>query len=412
MDHLSDEECVRVAAAGMIDDDRATRHIASCSDCNRRLNEWGAFIAALRLPTVWEKPALKRSPRPETEPTALFERVSAQKFETLEDEPFSPQLMRAGLDVAHALLRRAPRDSLRLTDTLGSILKRSGLDYPEIAGEIAKDRANALRRLMRYGEAFEALDEAEREYRKLPAPYYELAFVEWGRATLLFALKRYAEASDKAALVRGMFVEFGDDVSAAEVQLLQGGIAFDQGDIQNARVLFVEAAEVLETHDPRPSLALVYQNLCTCDVRLAALDSARESYRRASALLQQFGMAAEVVRLSWSLWEAFAAREDPDAALPYLREAAKGFHDLGMEGDAAEVGLDILEQLVALRRFDEAVPLAREIAALCQRVGVTIDVANAMSYLEQAVKEARATPRFVRDTKVLVAASLRGESRA
>src|SRR5213075_1983814 len=109
-------------------------------------------------------------------------------------------------------------------------------------------------------------------------------------------------------------------------------------------------------------------------------------------------------------WEAFAAQGKGETALPCLREAAAGFSALGMEGDAAEVGLDILEQLVALERYEEAIPLARDIASICQREGVALDVANAVAYLEQAVRATRATAEFVRQTKLFVGARFRGET--
>lgn len=83
---------------------------------------------------------------------------------------------------------------------------------------------------------------------------------------------------------------------------------------------------------------------CTCDLRLGDFSNAREFHHRARALLHRFDMHAEVVRLSWSVWDAIAIAGDPDMALPYLQDAATEFRAIGMAADAAEVGLDILEQ--------------------------------------------------------------------
>src|SRR6185369_1266999 len=137
---------------------------------------------------------------------------------------------------------------------------------------------------------------------------------------------------------------------------------------------FVQARDVLEPYPDRAALALAYQNLCTCELRLGRLQDARAHYAQAIVLLRRFEMDAELVRLAWSVWEALAQRGDREAALPYLQQAAAGFHAIGMAGDAAEAGLDILEQLIALERYEEAIPLARRIASLCSRSGVAIDI--------------------------------------
>jgi len=401
---------MRVAADGDVEGSLAG-HLDVCQTCTQSVNDWKAFIGALRMPAVWTEPAVEQHAADSEELVAKIRRMTAEEFGQLINEPVSRELLlEAGIEVAHELVRRAPRDALHLADVLRDILMYANPDLPAIAGTIAKERANALRRLMRYSEAAEALDEAEMEYRRLVAPFYELAFVEWGRATLAFALKQFPEARDRAASARGVFLEYGDEIAAAEVRLLEGGIAFDAGDIREARRRFEEAAAVFVQHKERPALALAYQNLCTCDLRLGALEDAQRFHALACDLLKRFDMKAEAVRLSWSVWEAFAAQGKRETALPCLREAAAGFSALGMEGDAAEVGLDILEQLVALERYEEAIPLARDIASICQREGVALDVANAVAYLEQAVRATRATAEFVRQTKLFVGARFRGET--
>lgn len=408
--HLREDECMRIAADGDIEEPLA-RHLDVCQTCTQSVNDWKAFIGALRMPAVWAEPAEEQHSLNSAELVAKIRRMTAEEFGQLMNEAVSRELLlEAGIEVTHELVRRAPRDALRLADVLRDILTYAKLDLPAIAGTLAKERANALRRLMRYGEAAEALDEAELEYRRLVAPFYELAFVEWGRATLAFALRQFREARARAANAWAVFIEFGDEIAAAEVRMLEGGIAFDEGDLEEARRCFEEVASVLEQHTERPALALAYQNLCTCDLRLGALDDAQRFHALACAFLKRFDMKAEAVRLSWSVWEAFAAHGEREAALSYLCEAAADFSALGMEGDAAEVGLDILEQLIALERYDEAIPLARDIASICQREGVAVDVANAVAFLEQAVRATRATAGFVRRTRLFVEARLRGEA--
>lgn len=409
MQHPTESEIIGFAGGGRTDD-RTVDHLKACADCRRTAEDWKLFIDLLRLPGVWRANDIPAPARTQAELVAEIERMPSDEYTQLASLPFSIELVRATLEVAHDRLRRSPREALKLTEALTNVVASADVELSEVAGDIAKERANALRRLTRYAEALEALDEAEEEYRKLPAPFVEIAFVEQGRATVFFALKRFGEARQKAAAARTTFLEFGETVNAAEVRLLEGGITFDEGDTEGARSLFDEARVEFEKHGETPALALAYQNLCTCDLRLGAAKDARDFHTRAIPLLRRFGMEAEAVRLSWSVWEALAAKGDRETALPYIREAAAAFSALGMDGDAAEVGLDILEQLVALERYEEAIPLARDIATICQRTGVTPDVANALAYLEEAVRATHATAEFVKRTKTFVEARLRGAS--
>ncbi len=62
-----------------------------------------------------------------------------------------------------------------------------------------------------------------------------------------------------------------------------------------------------------------------------------------------------------------------------------------------------------LRKSDEAIPPAHDIVTVCGRQEVAVDVANALAYLEQAVRAAAATADFVRNTRRFVGARLHDE---
>jgi tetratricopeptide (TPR) repeat protein len=405
--HLSEDEVTAIATNDS-PDHRSASHIEECFDCRRRVDEYLRLIAMLGEPEVWS--SLDEQMHREDLLAKEIAAMTAEARECLAHAPFSPVLLRAGLTVARELLRRAPKDSLRLIEILGETLTRSGIRRMDLAGEIKKERAHALRRLAKFAESLNALNAAERAFRDLPAPFYELAFIDWGKATLSFQTKQYKTALTQANSARSVFLDFGDEISAAEVQLLRGAIAFDQGDLATARRAFEESCTALEPYGERPALALAYQNLCTCDLRLGDLSSARASYESAVPLFKRFGMTVESVRLSWSIAEAFAARGERDVAWPYLDRAAVGFLSMDMEADAAELGLDILEQLVALRQFEAAARLAVDVVSVSTRTGVAQDVAQELAYLTEAIRGARATPAFVRAIKTYMLARREGKA--
>src|SRR5947207_12448219 len=57
--HLRDDECMRVAADGDVEGSLAG-HLDVCQTCTQSVNDWKAFIGALRMPAVWTEPAVEQ----------------------------------------------------------------------------------------------------------------------------------------------------------------------------------------------------------------------------------------------------------------------------------------------------------------------------------------------------------------
>ena len=149
----------------------------------------------------------------------------------------------------------------------------------------------------------------------------------------------------------------------------------------------------------RETLARVWSNLASCDIRLGAIASAQEYAAKASALFDVLDMEGEAVRLLWSLGESLIARGRIDDALRYVNGAAERFEKLGMIGNAISARCDTLGALLDRGDLQAAADIAARAANDFIRVGADADAAHALDYLRRATSAARATRPLVEQVR-------------
>jgi tetratricopeptide (TPR) repeat protein len=318
-------------------------------------------------------------------------------------------LVRRLIHEARARHERVPLDALTMLDLAVEITESLVPRGLHMEGELWKERGNALRHLGRYPEALRALDRADRAYGQVPATTFERAFVLWARATVYWAMKRFDDARALASRAEETFREYGDDVDAARVQILEGGIRFDEGDIAGARAVFDGALPIIEQFEDEETLARLLANLCTCDVRLGDIARGRTYGAHAAALFAKLGMDTEALRLFWSVAEALAVTGANDGALGQLQQTAARFERLGMLGVAADVSLDTVRFLLADGKYEEAARLAASLAARFRSENDAVDTAHAFAYFQEAATKPRATPALVDYVRFYLDARAGGE---
>ena len=204
----------------------------------------------------------------------------------------------------------------------------------------------------------------------------------------------FTESAEPEEVI-SMLREYHDEIHAAQVQLLEGGVRFDEGDIVGARAVFETVLPAIERFEDEETLARLFANLCTCEIRLGDVSHARAHGVRAAALFACLRMDTEALRLFWSVAEAMAEASNRDVALEQLRETAAQFASVGMLGVAADVSLDTLRLLLDDGRYDEAARLAALLAARFRQEEVAIDAAHAFAYFQEAAAAQQATPALV-----------------
>jgi len=397
----------------LVDLAKVRDHLSLCDDCRAQFEELKVWNASLSDRTLWAlRPVqtetvdplgiMALSARAAAEDAAADDLVATLPVDQIEAwraasaaplEHRTAGLVRRLIREARTRYERAPVDALTILDVALEIAESLTPRTLHLEGELWKERGNALRLLGRYPEALRALDKAETAYGKVPVAEFDRAFVIWARATVYWAMKRFEDARALASRAEETFREFHDEIHVAQIQLLEGGIRFEEGDIVGARTVF-EAIRPAEQFEDEETLARLFANLCTCDMRLGNLARGRTQGARAAALFARLGMDTEALRLFWSVAEAMAT-DAPDGALGQLHEAAERFERLGMLGVAADVSLDTLRLLLDDGKFEEATRLAASLAARFGQEEVAIDAAHAFAYFQEAAAALRATPALL-----------------
>ncbi|MCU1347252.1 MAG: hypothetical protein JWO56_282, partial [Acidobacteria bacterium] len=298
-------------------------HLAGCTRCQETLVELARFAAALREPAVWELtseapltdvgPFVELARRIAEEDRAAAEfirRFRPLDFETWEvrlraaPESWSPGLVRGLLGIAREQHNASPRNALVVLDCAMFVLRSSTPRALRLEGDVWKERGNALRLLGEYAGALAALDTAELCYRTFPAPAFDCASVDWGRASVNFALKQFRTARRYAAAAAEVFEAHGDRERLSQLRILEGSILFDEGNVRAAADTFGAVVSALSDGSDDETLARALANLSGCEIRSGAVRAACELGRLAASLYGRLNMPAEAVRLYWSLADA------------------------------------------------------------------------------------------------------------
>lgn len=396
-------------------------HLLGCSECVATLDGLRSLLATLDDTDVHEfakrkrhapDPALVADATERARRAADEDRDAEETFDLLMRLPIEkwssyvserPSVCTEGL-IRRLILEardefdRRAKHSLRIlavASDVASSLADMRVRF-EYFATIAKERSNALRMLSRYAEALNELERAKIFLNQLPVRAFDIALLEWARASVLFHMTRYTEALGAVRRAAKVLRQFGDIPRAQQARLLEAGIIYEMGDAEAALATYQRLETYFREQDDLSTLARVIANIAECEVRLDRAEAALTNAHRAMKLYEQLDNPSERTRVQWTLGEQLLRQGDYERALKQLHSAATAFEALGMESEAGGALLDIVEIHVTTGQWDEAIALAHYLGNLFAKLDAPAHAARAFSYLRDAVEARRASVELVK----------------
>ena len=108
----------------------------------------------------------------------------------------------------------------------------------DLRGRAWKERANALNQLGEPAAALDALDHAERAYKRLTSNTLGLGNVALVRAGAYFCLERLPEADREVRIAEELYERLGDAERRTQALFLRGNIKYESRELEGAAALF------------------------------------------------------------------------------------------------------------------------------------------------------------------------------
>lgn len=183
---------------------------------------------------------------------------------------------------------------------------------------------------------------------------------------------------------RRRFSQSGDTRRAANAELLEANILFEQGQTDAARAKWLRLTKVLAALKRGEDLGRVWINLGVCEIRRQRPADARRWLNLAHAAFRALKNTAEIARTRWNMGTYIASFEDGSRALRVLRSAYRLFLSLRSWIDAGCVGLDMLDIAVNAEAPDDQLTLlAGGVADTLARAALGDGIAPAIAELRR-----------------------------
>lgn len=293
-------------------------------------------------------------------------------------------------DHAHSICEDDALAALTFADAAIDVAESLGDNvYPagavnQLRATAWKERANALMLLGRFPAAHDALDHAERFYRKTMNSDLGTAMVALARAGVFQEQGRYDVALEHTERAERGFFHASDEKRRMDAVYLRGLIFMEAGDLSRALELYSRVIDYGEsTNDAR----LIARGSCVsghAEVDRGNLGEASMFFHRALVLYRQVGPGPERTSTEWGLARVVMKGGKWDDAIRRLRDAQAAYEEQSLVTDAALVGLDIAECLLAIGKPQKIVPLAQHMFQVFKDAGMLTGALSAIAYLKEA----------------------------
>lgn len=430
MSHYTEDELSAYALRPDAIDDREAveQHVASCGDCRDALDVIEAFDIALHDPLPWEvaasMPARREAPRALLDQARAIAAADAHARDLLlplvdsairfreariDDDPrfHTLAVIRLLCKVANGMHERQPQFGLVLADTALSIAAR--LPQPMKArsawyvGTAWKERANALRYLGRFKDAEEALDRGGEAFESDEhVEPFDLAIVEYVRATLYCQMERFDEVVTLARSAAATFHVYGDTRRYLSALLVEG-LGYYNGDRDmEAAVIMERVATMARSAGETDILARALGNAANSYTRLHEYSKATAYYADAISVIDDLELPTESARLNWAMAALKVEQGEYGEGLTGLEHSRIQLRQLGMVNDAALATLDLVAGLLAAEQPERVPELCRVISLTFSSEGMMRSAKKALAYLTEAVSSGNATPEAVRHVRAFL----------
>lgn len=401
-------------------------HLEACARCREQLAELRDIDALLADEESW--PGVPEFPRRAgfqalSETAARNQREDAEADERLSrlvekfvagtsgaflwaDIASNPKYHTGGVvrklaDAADHASYSVPHRALVLAETASAIVEMlstttyTPMEIAALRGLAWKQRANANRHLGQFQAALEALARAEGAYVKLPRPELDLASITFIRATIYYEQERYDLAKQQAEESTAAFAQLGQTEFYLRSRHLQGCIAFEQGEVGQAQVIFDAIYAYAEAKGDLTWIARELQVLGHCYIQRAELVRASQSFQRGVLAFRKLGILAEEIRCRWGLAVVEQRHGRYRTAITSFHDVREEFVRLGAVSDAALVTLDVMETFLALGKPRDVQRTAGNIVKLFRDAGMVTGALTAADYLRQAAAMSAVTPSLI-----------------
>src|SRR3954447_625901 len=358
MSHYTEDELSAYALRPDAIDDRegVEQHVAACGDCRNTLDVIEAFDIALQDPVPWEMSAampVRREPPPALLDHAraiaaadararelvmpLVDSVIRFRAAGIDDDPrfHTLAVIRLLCKVANGMHERQPQFGLVLADTALNIADKLPANQQSqsawCVGTAWKERANALRYLGRFKEADEALDRAEEAFESDDhVEPFDLAIVQYVRATLYCKMERFEEAIALGQFAAETFHLYGDTARYLSALLAEAAGYYSADRDREAVVLLERVVRLARSSGEIGILARALSNAAASYTRLREYDTATAYYADAIAAMNYLDLPTESTRLLWAMGALNIEQGDYDNGIEGLERSRIQLQQLGM----------------------------------------------------------------------------------
>lgn len=416
--HYTPDELARYAATPSTFPEarKLEEHIAACQACGDELDAIRSFEAALMEEETWrliDDASMDMRREPLRDLKERIEKEDAEATTMLVRHLSSPlRFMWAGIarkrrfrtgGVVRILCRASadvreqnPLHAMYLAEAAAAIAEALPDDwYPargisHLRGLAWKEYANACRYLGRFDAALDAINRAERAYRRLLSNETELGIVDYLRGTVLWKQERLEEALAYARKSNEAFSALRDRDRWVNARLLEGAILGDMQAYEAAQDIFAQLHEAAEEGGDPLVLARVLHGLGNICTDVGDFGNASVHLLDALQLYSVLDVSSEMARVRWSI--AVLALVSGNVAEACLRLAAARDECIALDmlTDAALITLDLIEANVVLDRRSDIRRLCGEVLERVKVAGMVPAALRAVAYLRECSDRGRA----------------------
>lgn len=309
-------------------------------------------------------------------------------------------------EVAEGIVEQNPAYAHRLADTARRIADELAADdyspavVAGLQGLAWKWCGIALRYLGDYQDALKSLETSEGHYRELHVSAFEIALIDYVRATIFFSNHRFDDSYLFALKAQPVFLQFGDRVRYLQARMAEGSALFMLREFTRALAIFQAVLASPHIGGNKTLRARATQSLGATKMELGDYEGARVDLERAAVEYPLLGLSTELPRVRWALGRLALKQQDASRAISAFAAARDDFIQVRMLMDASLVSIDLAEVFLALGESRSVVDLCSGLVERFAAEGMLTSAMMALAFVKEATEKGRITARhlqYVRD---------------
>jgi tetratricopeptide (TPR) repeat protein len=278
-------------------------------------------------------------------------------------------------DLAREKVRVNAQDSLHLAEA--ALAVADVIADPQSRARGLRAKANALWFLNRNREAVELYDQALALFERC-GNLTEIGRTLSSSIQPLIRLGEYAKALAGAERARQIFVDSGDALRLARLDLNVANILHRQERFREAQAAYEKAYRQLLPLRDAEGIGVALHNMAVCLIGLNDFQSALATHQAARRFCEEHGMPALVVQADYNVAYLYYLRGDYTRALRGLREAEVAARAAGDAYHQALCGLDQSEIYLEVNLNEQAAEVAQDAQAQFQGLGMNYEAGKCM----------------------------------